>query len=183
MKRLTVKRHLIILFMIWTTVRWNKDCVQALGIYFKALMLCCSFRLVKISCEIFESSALKEMPWHFLFFFAIAVSFFFFFIRTIYWKGKKHFVHKVSDNIQSKKMCTSTKYCSWLLKHVQHSKNTDMDVDILAESPPCSALCNWLSRVVHHELWSWSAAAKFPQDNNCNDHLVRIMSALCWQEK
>lgn len=125
--RLTVKRHLIILFIIWTTVRWNKDCVQALCIYFKALTLYCRFNLVKISCEIFESSALKEMPWHF--FFAIAVSFFF--IRTIYWKGKKHFVHKVSDNIQSKKMCTSTKYCSWLLKHVQHSKNTDMDVDIL----------------------------------------------------
>lgn len=128
MKRLTVKRHLIILFIIWTTVRWNKDCVQALCIYFKALTLYCRFHLVKISCEIFESSALKEMPWHFLF---LPLLFHFFFIRTIYWKGKKHFVHKVSDNIQSKKMCTSTKYCSWLLKHVQHSKNTDMDVDIL----------------------------------------------------
>lgn len=128
MKRLTVKRHLIILFIIWTTVRWNKDCVQALCIYFKALTLYCRFHLVKISCEIFESSALQEMPWHFFF---LPLLFHFFFIRTIYWKGKKHFVHKVSDNIQSKKMCTSTKYCSWLLKHVQHSKNTDMDVDIL----------------------------------------------------
>lgn len=136
MKRLTVKRHLIILFMIWTTVRWNKETVYKLFAYILRLWRCAAASVwLKLAVKSSSPPHLKEMPWHFFIYFfchcCFIFYFIFYFIRTIDWKGKKHFVHKVSDNIQSKKMCTSTKYCSWLLKHVQHSKNTDMDVDIL----------------------------------------------------
>lgn len=58
----------------------------------------------------------------------------------------------MSDNIQSKKMCTTIwkeKYCHWLLQHIQHDKNTHLhDVDILQNHFVPAAVfiiyCDWV---------------------------------------
>lgn len=96
-------------------------------------------------------------------------------------KQKKHFVHKVSDNIQSKKMCTSIwkeKYCHWLL---QHGKNTHiyMDVNILQIHfvPAVFIYCDWMLMLIkekkkkfHLESNSWRESVhgcqRFPQDRH-----------------